>query len=169
MKLPLFLAFALTLTLTCASTQYAQAQDYFFAAGVRADYPGSYGITLKYFNTETVAFELIGRYRPASGVRDGSFSYSAFSQIHNPIVSNLKWFYGFGVTTGSYIYEDVLGLSQAQFQVGVAACLGLDFRIPNFPLAFSVDWMPHYYFIELNKGFDANGGGISIRYALGDN
>ncbi len=161
------IAMALTLTLTFAVNQNAQAQDYHNAIGLRGDYSAYGGITYKQFLNETAALEAIVNLRAYTYYT--GIGITGLYQIHNEIANagNLKWYYGGGVSVALYSYDAGYGVAGAGTQLGLAGCVGLDFRIPNVPLTLSFDWIPRLY-LTGGGGFGGGGGGLAVRYVLGD-
>lgn len=146
--------------------QRSNAQDYKWAAGLKF---GGYenGISGKYFMQSNVALEGILGFRSHGVVVTGLY------EIHQPAfnVDKLKFYYGFGAHLGSIgsgpyrrfngddrIYND------ARILLGADGVLGLEFVIPQSPIAVSLDLNPR---IELATGpfFDI-APGLGIKYTF---
>lgn len=147
-------------------TQTLQAQ-YKTAIGLRLGYPTS--VSLKYFATETLAFEAY------AGTRGYSFyrlnNVSAALQIHQPLeiiddLDGLSYYVGGGLSALFWSYE---GISSGTTTIGVQGYAGLDYAFEDLPINISLDWIPTY-FIGTNgvlRGFSGSYGTLAVRYILG--
>lgn len=140
------------------STSFAQStgSDYSTAVGLRVgdiDFRGV-GITGKHFFTENNVGEAILTFY------DSAFFISALYEYHKdiPEAEGLKWLVGIGPFVG---IPD--GGGDAAF--GVTPIVGLDYKINDVPLNFTVDWRPHFVFTPSTE-FEASSLGLSIRYAF---
>ena len=129
----------------------SQAQDYSRSVGVRGGL-GAF-VTYKQFVGTESAFELLGGF--SFGDLYASLVYEKHNEFTND-VSGLTWYWGLGPT---------ILLSEGGIGVGGLGAIGLDYSFEDIPLNISLDWMPHLYLIGGN-GFEAGGGGFSLRYIL---
>lgn len=145
---------AIALTCTFAANAQSMGTSYKTALGVKV-WDGA-GISLKSFVNQTNAVEFIG-YFWKQGAR-----ITGLYEIHGNIngAPGLKWYVGPGAHIGFYNakYSD-------KAVAGVDGVLGLDLKVKNAPLNFSVDWQPSFEFGE-NRGFIGNWGGLGIRYTF---
>lgn len=147
MKKTFYLFFALCLIFTIET----QAQDYSRSVGIRGGLGAN--ITYKQFVGPQSAFELLGGFY--FGDVYTSLTYEKHNEFAND-VRGLTWYWGVGAS--------VL-LSSGGIGVGGLGAIGLDYAFGDIPLNLSLDWMPHLYLIGGN-GFEAGGGGFSLRYIL---
>jgi hypothetical protein len=155
------------LALCLGFTLFAQrsvAQDYKWAAGLKF---GGYesGISGKYFMQSNVALEGILGFRSNGVVLTGLY------EIHQPAfnVDKLKFYYGFGAHLGSmgkgeyrFFTSSDRQYYDAHLLLGVDGVLGLEFVIPQSPIAVSLDLNPR---VELARGpfFDL-APGLGLKY-----
>ena len=155
----------LVLIIFLGGVMTSQAQDYNSAIGLRLGYPTS--ITFKKFVSETSAFEVYGGIR---GIGVGtSIRANAAYLIHTELgdIENLKWYYGGGAGVSFYRFDsDYFGTSGTSLTV--SGYVGLEYTLEDIPLTLSVDWSPTYFIGGFGKGFGADGGGLGVRYILGD-
>ncbi|MBY5959008.1 hypothetical protein KUV50_12730 [Membranicola marinus] len=128
-----------------------QAQDYSRSVGVRGGLGAN--VTYKQFVGPESAFELLGGFY--FGDVYASLTYEKHNAFTND-VRGLTWYWGIGAS--------VL-LSSGGIGIGGLGAIGLDYAFGDIPLNISLDWMPHLYLIGGN-GFEAGGGGFSLRYIL---
>lgn len=139
-------------------------QDYKIAAGLKF---GGYenGISGKYFTTNDIALEGILGFRQNGVVITGLYEINqiAFN------VPQLKFYYGFGAHIGSIgrgTYRTFNGgdraYNDAQLLLGADGVLGLEYAIPQSPIAVSLDLNPR---VELATGpfFDI-APGLGVKY-----
>jgi hypothetical protein len=147
-------------------TTKLNAQDYKWAAGLKF---GGYenGISGKYFMQSNVALEGILGFRNHGVVMTGLY------EIHQPAfsVDKLKFYYGFGAhlgSVGSGPYRRFNGddriYTDARLLLGADGVLGLEFVIPQSPIAVSLDLNPR---VELATGpfFDI-APGLGVKYTF---
>jgi hypothetical protein len=147
-----------------STTTSSNTQDYSVAAGLKF---GGYenGLSIKYFTTNTIALEGI------LGFRDKGLVFTGLYEINQEAfnVPALKFYYGFGAhigAIGSGTYKRFNGDNQVynnnQILLGADGALGLEYIIPNAPIAVSLDLNPR---IELATGpfFDI-APGLGIKY-----
>jgi hypothetical protein len=74
--------------------------------------------------------------------------------------------YLFKMTEKFYFYPGIgaeFGLRKEKLILGVAAELGVEFRVPNSPFSIGADWRPNIALVNPNN-FSEGGYGINIRY-----
>jgi len=144
----------------------SQAQDYKVAAGLKF---GAYeiGPSGKYFLDKNTALEGI------LGIRDHGLVITGLYEIHTPAfnVDKLNFYYGFGGHLGSIGsgYYKRFG-SDDQFYkdrhllLGADGVLGLEWMVPNSPIAVSLDLNPR---LEVATGpfFDI-APGVGVKYTF---
>jgi hypothetical protein len=131
------------------------SHDYKTALGVKF-YPGA--VTLKHFIKDDAAIEGIGYFWNRGSRITGLYEF------HGDIsgVDGLKWYIGPGAHVGFYNTKYGGGSS-----VGVDGVLGLDYKIREAPIDFSLDWQPSFEFgNNYGNGFSGNWGGLAIRYVF---
>ncbi|MDT3402800.1 hypothetical protein [Mucilaginibacter terrae] len=145
--------------------QQAKAQLYTAAAGLKF---GGYenGPSGKYFLNESNAIEGI------LGIRKNGLVVTGLYQIHQDAfnVAQLKWYYGAGAHLGAMSegrYKRFGGGDEyykGGILLGADAVLGLEYLIPQSPIAISLDLNPR---LELGRGpfFDV-APGLGIKYTF---
>jgi hypothetical protein len=144
----------------------SQAQDYKTAVGLKF---GAYevGPSIKYFMDNSTALEGI------IGIRDHGVVVTGLYEIHQQAfnVDKLNFYYGFGGhlgSVGSGYYKRIGGddeyYSGKHILIGADATLGLEYTIPNAPIAISLDLNPR---LELARGpfFDI-APGLGLKYTF---
>ena len=156
----------LTFVLFLFISKHADAQDYKIAAGLKF---GGYenGISGKYFMDTTTAIEVIAGFRQHGLVITGLY------EPHRPVfnIQRLKFYYGFGAHIGSVgkgTYRRFNGDDQTfndtHLLLGADGVLGLEYLIPDAPIAVSLDLNPR---IELATGpFIDIAPGLGIKYTF---
>lgn len=158
--------FSLILASSLLFSKKSNAQDYPYAAGLKF---GGYenGLSFKYFTDTNVALEGI------LGFRDHGAVVTGLYEIHQEAfgVPELKFYYGAGAhigAVGSGLYKRFGGddelYTKSQILLGVDGVLGLEYTIPNSPIAVSLDLNPR---VELATGpfFDI-APGLGIKYTF---
>jgi hypothetical protein len=157
----------ITLTFTCVlfAASRTVAQDYKTALGVKF---GGYenGFSVKYFMDQSTALEGILGVRNHGAVLTGL--YEKHQQAFN--VPLLKLYYGFGGHLGSVgrgyykRFGDDEFYDKSHILLGADAVLGLEYKLPEAPIAISIDLNPR---LELATGpfFDL-APGIGIKYTF---
>jgi len=148
------------------ANKQASAQDYKTAVGLKF---GGYenGFSAKYFTTNSIALEGLLGFRSHGMVITGLY------EIHQEAfgVKELKFYYGAGAhigATGSGLYRRFNGDDQfynnSHILLGVDGVLGLEYIIPQSPIAVSVDLNPR---AELATGpfFDI-APGLGLKYTF---
>lgn len=114
----------------------AQAQDYRWAVGIRA---ASYttGLTVKRtFGANAIEGMLVFPY-------DSGFNFGLIYERRIPVISDgFGFYYGGGMHIGSWDHD---------FNVGIDAIVGLEYKLRKAPVAFSVDYKPMYDFAKDSK------------------
>ncbi|RYE36116.1 MAG: hypothetical protein EOP42_04580 [Sphingobacteriaceae bacterium] len=147
----------------CAQT--VSAQSYQTAAGLRFSYES--GPSIKYFTTPNIALEGV------LGFREKGLVFTGLFEIHQAAfnVDGLKFYYGAGahiggVGAGGYrVYNgDYRIYPNSSLLFGVDATIGLEYIIPNTPIAVSADLDPR---IEVIRGpFFNLTPSIGVKYAF---
>ena len=149
-----------------AQSTPAKTDDYQIAAGLKF---GGYenGISGKYFMNNSTALEAILGFRQKGLVITGLY------EIHQVAfnVPALKFYYGFGAhigAIGSGTYKRFNGDTQVyannQVLLGADGVIGLEYKIPDAPIAISLDLNPR---IELATGpFVDIAPGLGIKYTF---
>jgi hypothetical protein len=156
------------LSMLCALLAFAQnarAQTYKAAAGLKF---GGYenGVSGKYFLNENNALEGI------LGIRSHGLVLTGLYQIHQTAfnVPELKFYYGFGAHLGAigdghyrrFVNNDEYGNNG--ILIGADGVVGLEYLIPQSPIAISLDLNPR---LELGRGpfFDL-APGLGLKYTF---
>lgn len=140
-----FLAIAALLVATLT----VSAQEYNWAAGLRLG--GFNGLTLKK-NMDKNALEFgaswgIGNYLTVDGVYEWQ----------QPVIAD-----GFTLYYGAGAY---LGLAGQAFFLGAEGVVGLEYQLPEFPMAFSLDYRPGLNIMP-GLGFNAINFGLGVKYCF---
>ncbi|MDB5126060.1 hypothetical protein [Mucilaginibacter sp.] len=157
---------ALVLTSFLLLSKRSDAQDYKTAVGLKF---GGYenGPSIKYFMNENTALEGI------LGIRNHGLVVTGLYEIHQPAFNTpkLKFYYGFGAhvgAVGSGVYKrfgsDDNYYNDSHILLGADAVLGLEYKLPDAPIALSLDLNPR---LELATGpfFDL-APGLGIKYTF---
>ncbi|MEO6149390.1 MAG: hypothetical protein ABIN95_09860 [Mucilaginibacter sp.] len=164
MKKALYLFFTSILFLFIADT--SKAQDYQTAVGLKF---GGYenGFSVKHFTQPNTALEGILGFRNHGIVITGL--YEIHQQAFN--VAKLKFYYGFGAHIGSagkgyykrFGGDDEL-YTETKLLLGADGVLGLEYKLPDAPIAISIDLNPR---VELARGpfFDL-APGLGLKYTF---
>jgi len=150
---------------TRSQAQNQDASNYTIAAGLKF---GGYedGISGKYFATDNVSYEGILGFRSHHGVVITGL-YEINQEAFN--VPELKFYYGFGAHIGAVgkgDYQRFNGdneyYNSSHILLGADGVIGLEYVIPNSPIAVSLDLNPR---IELASGpfFDI-APGLGVKY-----
>jgi hypothetical protein len=152
--------------LTIAKQSKAQdADSYKMAVGLKF---GAYedGVSIKYFTTSTISLEGVLGFRDDGVVITGLYEIN--QQAFN--VAGLKFYYGFGGHAGAIgkgEYERIGGeedYNNNHILLGADGVLGLEYIIPQAPIAISLDLNPR---VELASGpfFDI-APGLGLKYTF---
>lgn len=148
---------------------YGRTGDYKNAFGIRGG--GTSGLTYKHIFESGNAFEgIIGIWPNAYGLT------GLYEKNVGTTVEGLKWYYGGGAhitneisrtryydrAADNYYYKnDNIGLG-----IGVDGLLGLEYKIPVIPLAFSLDVKPYLQFNTNRSATFAIDPGLGIKLAF---
>ncbi|MBB3967525.1 hypothetical protein [Mucilaginibacter phyllosphaerae] len=157
---------ALLLTAFLFAANRLQAQDYKTAVGLKF---GAYenGPSVKYFMNSTTALEGI------LGIRSHGVVITGLYELHQTAFNTplLKFYYGFGAHLGSVgkgVYKrfgsDDNVYNDSHILLGADGVLGLEYKLPDAPFAFSLDLNPR---LELATGpfFDL-APGLGLKYTF---
>ena len=123
-KIILFTACALL----CAGTAFSQ--NYKHAIGLRAGGSNA-ALTYKQHLNAGNAFEVMAWF---GFYEASSFSAAGLYEWTQPVINNdFNLYYGVG---------GHLGAAANKFAIGIDAIVGLEYKIPNAPIAFSLDYKP---------------------------
>jgi hypothetical protein len=132
------------------ATLAVSAQDYNWAIGVRG---GAFsGLTVKK-NNDSSALEFgaswgLGNYLTVDGVYEWQ----------QPVITDgFNLYYGVGAFLGAF---------EKAFAVGAEAVVGLEYKIANVPLAFSLDYRPAIDVLHLNNMSGFYNFGFGIKYCF---
>lgn len=140
--------------ITCFNTHFIQAQEYDTSVGIRVG--TAYGVTIKHFLSEIGAIEgLIVR-------RQDGFRGIALLEGHFEIADQAFIFIGGGGHAG---FRESGSEGNNAFIAGVDAIVGFEYVFDRVPFAFSVDYKPHYEFVNEDNFEDlyAQNAGVSFR------
>lgn len=165
-KLILFSAILCSFLFTVNHANAQQQEGYTAAAGLKF---GGFenGISIKYFTASNVALEGIIGFRSHGVVFTGL--YEIHQQVFN--VEGLNFYYGAGAHLGSVgagVYKKFNGddriYNSSQILLGADGVLGLEYVVPNSPIAVSLDLNPR---AELATGpfFDI-APGLGVKYTF---
>ena len=160
-KLVLFLA----LLGACVFGVQAQS-SYDSAIGLRFGYPVS--VSYRTMLNESNALEFTAGTRGFAGYR--WISATGAYQIHQSLgeTEGLSWYYGGGA--GVFIYSfnnDFVGDDSAGLSIGLQGYLGLEYKLANAPINFTLDWVPTFFLGGFGSGFGAGYGSLGVRYIMG--
>lgn len=141
MKKIIVLIAAALLTVTAVS-----AQNYKWAGGLRIG-GDLVGMSVKHkFNSGSAVEGLF------SYPWDNGFTFTGLYERHVPVISSgFSFYYGAGGHIGAWDHD---------FAIGVDAIVGLEYKVPAAPIAFSVDYKPafniashtHFYMADIAFG-----------------
>lgn len=154
MRKQILLAFLCINLFSTLSMAQNRGSDYQTAIGVKI-WNGA-GLTAKHFLKENAALEGIA-YFWKEGIR-----ISGLYEFHFPLGTEpgLQWYVGPGAHIGFYGSNYGNGT-----YIGLDGVIGIDYKIRNAPLNFSLDWQPTIEFGD-GRGFYGGWGGLGIRYTL---
>lgn len=121
------------------------------------------GITFKHFMNNNNALDFIVNFRSKKN-EYSTFRVIGLYEVHLPInnAPGLKWYYGGGGGIGVY---DNKRNDDSEVAVSLDGVLGLDYKFNGAPINVSLDWKPALD-LTPDTGFDAEGFGLSIRFAF---
>ena len=130
------------------------AQDYNWAVGVRAAGYSS-GLSVKHKMNASSAIEGI-----LSIPYDNGFLITGLYEKYVPVISNgFNFYYGGGAHIGSLTHSD------DNFRLGIDGVVGLEYKIPEVPIAFSLDYKPAFDIIT-DAEFHFTDFGLSVKYVF---
>jgi hypothetical protein len=156
---------ALLLTSFLLLSKRSEAQDYKTAVGLKF---GGFenGPSIKYFMDSNTALEGI------LGIRSHGLVITGLYEIHQQAfdVPKLKFYYGFGAHVGSVgsgvykRYGDDNYYNNSHILLGADGVIGLEYKLPDAPIAFSLDLNPR---LEVATGpfFDL-APGLGLKYTF---
>jgi hypothetical protein len=165
--LTLFISAAFLLVADRSNAQDSQTQsgDYKTAVGLKF---GAYedGISFKYFATSDVSYEGVLGFRSHGVVVTGLYELN--QEAFN--VPQLKFYYGFGAHIGAVGKGDYDRFGSDEYYnsshilLGADGTIGLEYTIPQAPIAISLDLNPR---VELASGpfFDI-APGLGVKYTF---
>jgi hypothetical protein len=156
-RISLFLVISFFLTSFAA---IAQKKEVGGEISLGARFGGTIGATLKRHGAyNKSAIEFIAQFKnfDESNPDLEGFSLTGLYQKLAPLSggSKLSAMIGGGLSMN---FED-------DFNLGVSAMIGFDWRLKKVPVTLQVDWMPTYYFINTSE-FTLSNAAISARYVL---
>ncbi len=161
-----FLFRAILILVLILTTQVkSDAQIYKTAAGLRLGYPVS--ASIKHFISDNTALEAYVGFR--SFAFYSQFNINAAYLKHNDIdgVDGLQWYYGFGAGVGFYSYDFDSGFGSTS--LSISGYLGLEYTFDGAPISLTLDWVPTYFFADLDFGaFGADYGALGVRYIISE-
>lgn len=122
---------------TMLTVTAANAQSYRWAVGARVGGETA-GVSVKYNFDGVNAMEGILSFPYKNG-----FLFNALYERYVPVIDRgFYFFYGAGGHIGKW---------DSKFAVGADAIIGLEYRIPNMPLAISIDYKPTFNIASRTK------------------
>ncbi len=128
------------------------------AIGIK--FPGGFSATYKNFVTSKNAIEVQATFWN-KGMR-----IAGLYEFHFPIqgAENLQWYVGPGVHIGSWNNTNKV-VYNSSTDLGIDGVIGLDYKLKNAPVNFSLDWQPSFSLLG-NSGANTAFGGIAVRYTF---
>jgi hypothetical protein len=134
----------------------AMAQNYDKSIGLRLG--SSVGVTYKQFLSERNALEFFGDLHFINGtVLNVSGEYLWQWNIGD--IDGFDWYVGPGVSLGMWLGDD------SNVNLALNGIIGLEYKFATIPLALSVDYNPHFYFLH-SAGFVGDYSALSVRYTF---
>lgn len=142
-------------------TVNAQGMGYNTAIGLR--FGGTEGLTAKFGLGNDAAIEGILGFGPHY------LSITGLYEIYRPTgVNQLNWYYGGGahvawITNRNYYYAPnrKYGVYDQSTAIGIDGIIGIEYKIPNAPIAFSLDAKPTF------SVYDSGGSVVFLDLGLG--
>ncbi|MBS1729759.1 MAG: hypothetical protein JSS67_03175 [Bacteroidetes bacterium] len=151
-------AFLCFIFITFYTLSYAQA-PYNKAIGVK--FPGGFSVTYKKFVADTKNLEFQATIWNKGFRVSGLYEFNFYSF---PQIPTLSWFVGPGAHIG--FWKDQYGKSYgSNVDIGIDGIIGLDYKMPDLPLNFSLDWQPAITLIG-DASFAPASGGIAARFTF---
>jgi hypothetical protein len=134
----------------------AMAQNYDKSIGLRLG--SSVGVTYKQFLSERNALEFFGDLHFINGtVLNVSGEYLWQWNIGD--IDGFDWYVGPGVSLGMWLGDG------SNVNLALNGIIGLEYKFATIPLALSVDYNPHFYFLH-GAGFVGDYSALSVRYTF---
>ncbi|MBU2020435.1 MAG: hypothetical protein KJ941_12375 [Bacteroidetes bacterium] len=148
------------------SHNYTAQLNYNTAIGLRAG--GTSGLTIKQALGGNRAFEGI------IGVWNYGFTVTGLYEIYVPTsASGLNWYYGAGghlaANTGYYYWYDSRRdkyYKNGGLGLGLDGVIGIEYKIPKAPIAFSLDLKPFIEFNNYGSFYSALDPGLGVKVAF---
>lgn len=115
------------------------AQDYNWAIGLRGGMEKNAGITVKK-GMDGSAWDFTGNWY--LGGEHSRLNLQALYELQYTLTGPLDWYWGVGGHVGTWSDANA-----AKLWLGLDAVIGLELKIPNVPLALSLDYRPGFNFI----------------------
>lgn len=129
------------------------SQDYNWAVGVRGGTISS-GLTVKNKINASTAIEGI-----LSIPYDDGFMVTALYEKFVPVIADgFNLYYGGGAHIGSWGYDN-------KFRFGIDGIVGLEYKINNAPIAFSIDYKPSLDIIS-DTEFHLGGFALGVKFVF---
>lgn len=87
------------------------------------------------------------------------FSATGLYEWNKELGSGFNLYYGLGATLGYWDNDD----DESELGLGIDGIIGIEWFIPNVPIALALDWMPQFQLIPETE-FWAEGLSLSIKY-----
>ncbi|WP_033566427.1 hypothetical protein [Sphingobacterium sp. SYP-B4668] len=126
------------------------------------------GVTYRYTMNEERAVEGILSIQSNSESR--RFRLVGLYEYHQQLSGDFNWFYGFGGSVGSYTRKPFTDANGNRFDraseaiVSLDGIIGIEYNIPEAPLAISLDVKPYFDFLQSSSIKLIDPIGFSIRY-----
>lgn len=129
--------FVCLFAIAIASLSAASAQDYNWGVGVRIGGDLA-GVTAKYKFNSSHAVEAI-----FASPWEGGLTLTALYERHIPVIDQgFNFYYGAGAHSGRI---------DKKFAFGIDGIIGLEYKLRDLPLVFSVDYKPMFNIIDKTK------------------
>jgi len=163
------LQFTLVFIALVASSNMANAQlQSQHAIGAR--FGSATGITYRHTMSPDKAIE--GILSIQSNSEYSRFRLVGLYEHHRPLYNDFTWFWGYGGSVGSYTHKAYTNdkgehyNKSSKLGLSIDGVVGAEYKIPEAPLALSLDIKPYFDFLQ-ESGFRIwDGVGFSIRYTF---
>jgi len=142
--------------------------QYDFAVGLRSG--GTSGLTLKKNKGNSALEGIVGFYHHGFSLTGlWEKQQSAFNE------PGFNWFYGFGGHLAFYgdnfdegpgWYDHPHHIDDGDFGIGIDGIVGLEYKIPNAPLAIDISFKPYMELVSEGGVFFSPDPGIGIKFAF---
>ncbi|MDR0971857.1 MAG: hypothetical protein LBM25_05700 [Bacteroidales bacterium] len=145
----LFLVAILSLSLAIG----VNAQGYNWGVGLRLG--ADYGLTVKK-QLGSGALDFMGNFH------NHGFQVSGLYEWQNNVINkDFTLYYGVGPSLGFWDNDK----GDGAFGLGIDGIIGLEYKIPNVPIALSLDWKPSFELMP-QTGFYWKGFALSVKYVF---